>query len=139
MHLLDTDTVSHLWANHERVVDRLRRCDDTEIGTTSISKCEILRARCENLLKAAAPEDAVKAQQRLDRSERKLAELTVAPFDEAAAVELARLEQVQKLKKIGRVDLLISSIALANDATLVTRNLRHFRQIPNLKVENWVD
>jgi len=26
-----------------------------------------------------------------------------------------------------------------NDATLVTRNLKHFRQVPNLKVENWVD
>ncbi len=24
-------------------------------------------------------------------------------------------------------------------ATLVTRNLRHFKQIPGLKVENWVD
>ncbi|MCY2987404.1 MAG: PIN domain-containing protein [Planctomycetota bacterium] len=139
MHLLDSDTVSHLWANHARVVDRLRRCEDTEIGTTSISKSEILRARCDNLLKAATPEDVVKAQQRLDRSEQKLAELTVAPFDEAAAVELARLEQIKNLRKIGRADLLISAIALATDATLVTRNLKHFRQVPNLKVENWVD
>jgi len=139
MHLLDSDTVSHLWANHERVVDRLRRCEDAEIGTTSISKCEILRARCENLLKAATPEDVLKAQWRLDRSEEKLNELIVAPFDEAAAAHLSRLEQLPKLKNIGRADLLISSIALANNATLVTRNLRHFRQIPDLKVENWVD
>jgi tRNA(fMet)-specific endonuclease VapC len=69
MHLLDSDTVSHLWANHERVVDRLRRCEDAEIGTTSISKCEILRARCENLLNAATPQDVLNAQRRLDRSE----------------------------------------------------------------------
>jgi predicted nucleic acid-binding protein len=26
---------------------------------------------------------------------------------------------------------------LANDATLVTRNVRHFKQIPDLKVVNW--
>jgi predicted nucleic acid-binding protein len=30
-------------------------------------------------------------------------------------------------------------IALANQARLVTRNLRHFRQIPHLFLENWVD
>ena len=37
------------------------------------------------------------------------------------------------------IDLLIASIALAQRATLVTRNLRHFRQIPALNVENWAD
>ena len=139
MHLFDSDTLSHLWANHQRVVDRLNRCEDTEIGTTSITKVEILRARCENLLKAASPEELLKAQWRLDRSEQKLAELTVTPFDAAAGTELSRLEQIKGLKKIGRADLLIASIALANDATLITRNLKHFRQIPNLKLENWVD
>ena len=34
---------------------------------------------------------------------------------------------------------LIASITLARRATLVTRNLRHFRQIPELKTVNWVD
>lgn len=139
MHLFDSDTLSHLWAKHERVVERLRRCEDTEIGTTSITKSEILRTRCENLLKAATPADLVRAQQRLDRSEQKLAELPVAPFDEVAGSQLRQLEQVKALKRIGRADLLIACIALANDATLVTRNLKHFRQVPNLKVENWVD
>jgi tRNA(fMet)-specific endonuclease VapC len=43
------------------------------------------------------------------------------------------------LRKIGRADLLIGSIALTHNAVLVTRNLRHFRQIPRLKVVNWVD
>lgn len=139
MRLLDTDTLSHLWANHERVVDRLERCEDTEIGTTSITKSEILRARCENLLKAATPDDLLSAQERLDRSESRLAELTIAPFDESAARVLRELNRVKKLKKIGRADLLISCIAPANEAILVTRNLRHFRQVPKLQVENWVD
>jgi tRNA(fMet)-specific endonuclease VapC len=43
------------------------------------------------------------------------------------------------LKKLGRADLLIASIALAHGATLVTRNLRHFHQIPGLYTENWAD
>ena len=32
MHLLDADTLTHLHAEHPRVVERLRRCDDPEIG-----------------------------------------------------------------------------------------------------------
>jgi tRNA(fMet)-specific endonuclease VapC len=139
MYLLDSDTLSHLWAHHERVETRLRQVEDAEVGTTSVTKCEILRTRCDNVLKAEDPEQVLKAQQRLDRSERLLAELVVIPFDEAAGEELDQLSKIRKLKRIGRADLLIASIALANDATLVTRNLKHFRQVPGLKVENWVD
>ncbi len=43
------------------------------------------------------------------------------------------------VEKIGRADLLIAAITLAREATLVTRNVKHFRQVPGLKVENWVD
>ncbi|MGH9677814.1 MAG: type II toxin-antitoxin system VapC family toxin, partial [Candidatus Acidiferrum sp.] len=47
--------------------------------------------------------------------------------------------QDRKFRKIGRADLLIAAITLANRATLVTRNLRHFRVIGGLRVENWAD
>jgi tRNA(fMet)-specific endonuclease VapC len=45
----------------------------------------------------------------------------------------------RRLRRIGRADLLIASISLAHRATLVTRNVRHFQQIPRLIVTNWVD
>lgn len=35
-------------------------------------------------------------------------------------------------------DILIASIALANDCVLVTNNIRHFERIDNLTIENWV-
>jgi tRNA(fMet)-specific endonuclease VapC len=68
-----------------------------------------------------------------------LRQITVLSIDQTAADQFDRLRQIKKLKKIGRRDLLIGAIALAHGATLVTRNLRHFSQIPGLRVENWLD
>jgi tRNA(fMet)-specific endonuclease VapC len=81
----------------------------------------------------------LKAQELLFRTEELLNNLLIVPIDRAAATEFDRLRDVSKFWKIGRADLLISSIVLANRAKLVTRNLRHFKQIPGLKLENWVD
>jgi tRNA(fMet)-specific endonuclease VapC len=63
----------------------------------------------------------------------------IVPFDELAVTQLEQLWKVDRLKRIGRADLLIASIALANNATLVTCNTKHFRQVPKLKIVNWVD
>lgn len=60
-------------------------------------------------------------------------------IDPDAANQFDRLQGISKFRKIGRADLLIASIVLADQATLVTRNLRHFRQITHLFLENWVD
>jgi hypothetical protein len=35
-------------------------------------------------------------------------------------------------------DLRIASIALANDLVLVTGNVRHFRRVPGLVIEDWL-
>ena len=119
--------------------ERLRQCDDPDIGVTIFTKAEILRARYEALLKAADGEQIMRAQDLLHRTEDLLASLVVVLFAEVAAHELDRLQRQRALKKIGHVDLLVASIALANRATLVTRNLRHFERISNLSLDNWVD
>jgi hypothetical protein len=36
MHLLDTDTLTHLYAGQPNVVERLRTVDDPEVGITII-------------------------------------------------------------------------------------------------------
>jgi tRNA(fMet)-specific endonuclease VapC len=140
MILLDTDTVSLFHAGHSRVVERMEQVDATElVGTTVVTQVEIIRARFEYLLKASSGDELLRAQLWLNRSEALLAELHVARVTPASASEFDRLRRDRKLKKIGRADLLIVSIALSAQATLVTRNVRHFRQIVGLKVENWAD
>lgn len=92
------------------------------------------------LLKAADGEQLQRAQHWLDQTVKHLAAIPkLLSIDEPSADEFDRLRANRKLKKIGRADLLIASITLANRATLVTRNLEDFRQVPGLQVENWVD
>jgi tRNA(fMet)-specific endonuclease VapC len=73
------------------------------------------------------------------RSERDLSKFVILPIDAAVAGIFDRLRQDKKLRKIGRADLLIACIVLAHRGILVTRNVRHFRQIPGLRVQNWAD
>jgi tRNA(fMet)-specific endonuclease VapC len=139
MYFLDTDTLTLAHAGHARITDQFRRVDPNEVAITVITRIEILQGRFAAVLKASHGEQLVRAQELLQRSEQRLQVLEVIPVDVAAAAEFDRLRQNKKLKKVGRGDLLIASIALAHRATLVSRNVKDFRQIPGLQVENWAD
>src|SRR6266567_3081862 len=129
MFVLDTDTLSVLLRGQERVTQRTR-ASQQDIVITVISRIETLLGRFASILKAEDGERLLLAQQRLVESERDLEDLTLLPIDTAAAAEFDRLRQNKKLKKIGRGDLLIAAITLAHRATLITRNLKHFRLVP---------
>lgn len=139
MYLLDTDTLTHLHAGHPKVVERIQSQTGSQVGTTIVSRLEILRGRIDAVFKAAAPAEFLKAQSLLAKSEHLLSELLTVPLDAEALAIFERQRLIQGLKKIGRADLLIASICLAHQATLVTRNLRHFRLVPRLQTVNWVD
>ena len=94
-----------------------------------------------------------------------LLELTYGAFkSQRVAENLARLEQIQiqvppqpldaavartygriradlqrKGEMIGAYDLMIAAHALSLGLTLVTNNLREFRRVPGLKLENWAN
>jgi len=135
-YFLDTDTLNHFHAGHPRVVRRVKDANPAELAITVPTRIEILRGRIEFILKAAAAEQLLRAQQRLDESDRALGQWSVAPLSSLAAEQFARLHAQKGIRKIGRADLLIACIALANRATLVTRNVRDFTVVPGLNVEN---
>lgn len=138
MILLDTDIMTLWLTGHPEIGKRVLETSDL-VAITVISRIELLRGRFDFLLKANDGAQIQVAQLRLAQTERQLAGLVVAPFDAESAAQFDRLRQVKKLKRIGRADLLIACIALAHRATLVTRNLRHFREISGLMLENWAD
>ena len=68
------------------------------------------------------------------------APFTIIPFDNdaAAAYGYVRCELENKGTPIGPMDTLIASHALSQDMTLVTNNMREFKRVEGLKLENWV-
>jgi tRNA(fMet)-specific endonuclease VapC len=135
---LDTDTFTLLGGRHPKVTARLAAATD-EVAITIVTRVEALEGRMAFLMRAADGEQLLRAQQWLQRTEDDLARLPVVLFDATAAAEFDRLLGTKGLRRIGRGDLLIASIALANKATLVTRNLKDYRKVPDLQVENWAD
>jgi tRNA(fMet)-specific endonuclease VapC len=62
------------------------------------------------------------------------------PFDDRAAEEYGqvRAELAVRGTPIGPNDLMIASIALANQVTLVTHNTAEFSRIPGLTLDDWL-
>ena len=138
MILLDTDTLTLLFQGHARVQGRLRSAEP-DVATTIITRIEVLQGLFDAILKAADGKQIQQAYQRLQDSEKQFATLPSLPIDGSAADQFEKLLRSKKLKSIGRGDLLIAAISLANRATLVTRNQKDFRKVPGLRIENWVD
>ena len=59
----------------------------------------------------------------------------VLSFSQAAATEFKRLRQERV--RIGTSDLKSASIALVENAVLLTANTRDFERVPGLRFENW--
>jgi tRNA(fMet)-specific endonuclease VapC len=137
VYLLDSDILSLLHQGNERIRQQVEQCDESEIATTIVSHVEILRARIEFLLKASDAQQLLVAQYWFHSSVEFLNRLRTVPFDAAAAAQFEKLRGEKRLRKIGKADLLIASIVIANSATLVTRNMRDFKPIRNLRTVNW--
>jgi tRNA(fMet)-specific endonuclease VapC len=62
-------------------------------------------------------------------------------FDQNAALEFGKIQA--ELRKIGRptgeIDALIAAVARSQRYILITNNTRHFINISDLRLENWLD
>ena len=137
---LDTDIFTLLVQGQERVSARYAEIiaigDDT-VTIPAIVRIEVLSGRFEAVKKAGDGAGLLTVYDRLVRTEAALSTYRILPLTRTAADHFDRLRANKKLKKIGRPDLLIACIALAHDATLVTRNVKDFTAVPGVKLENW--
>jgi predicted nucleic acid-binding protein len=132
MWVLDTNIVSELVRKRPdpAVVARLRERPADALFITPITVME-LRAG------ARRRPDADAFWQRLEAEI--LSRVRVVGLNARAGVLagdlLADLER--RGQPIGLADVLIAAIVLSHDATLVTRNRRHFDRVEGLRVEGW--
>lgn len=65
--------------------------------------------------------------------------LNVAPFDKQATASYGKIRALLEKRgtPIGAMDLLIAAHALSLGVRLVTNNVKEFKRVPGLRVENW--
>lgn len=138
MYLLDTDHLSILergGAGALQLTLRLSSVPDSEIVTCVVVYEEQMRGWLAEGARARTSNAWVLAYDDLTENLKVHCNMTLLPFDAVAA---AKFEELKKAKiNIGTQDLKIAAIALANDATVLTRNARHFGKVPGLKMDDW--
>ena len=139
IYALDTNAISQL--EHRTagilVTTEAKLKTDT-VAIPEFARIEVLDGRFQSVRKAATGLELEIAVDRLKKSEQTLKLFAVLPFNTKAFQIFDAFVSVQSKKvKISRADLLIACIALAHNATLVTRNVKDFAKVPNLKIENW--
>jgi tRNA(fMet)-specific endonuclease VapC len=130
-YLLDTNAcVVHLRKRgRTELSQRLGAIDPTLIATCSVVRAELLAGAHHG----KAPQDE------LTRVLELLSLFQSLPFDDAAADQYGKVRAHIESQgtPIGSNDLMIASIALANNLILVTHNCSEFTRVPDLKVEDW--
>ena len=135
MYLLDTDILSNLMRRSpsSALVARVARVPSEEQFTSSITLGELVygahRLRERTTILMEKIEDAL------------LPNLPVLAFDTAAARRYGEIRaELERLgTPMGDADMRIAAIALARGLRVVTGNERHFRRVPGLETENWLE
>ncbi len=129
MYVLDTNTLAYFFRGEGRVAERLFKVPPAEVAIPAIVLFEIETGL------AKSPE-ATRRRAQLDEA---VSTIRILPFggNEARSAARIRADLEGAGKSIGPYDVLIAGTALAHGATLVTRNVREFRRISGLAIENW--
>ena len=127
--LLDTDTLLFAIRGNQTVLGRWARLRADQWVISAVSGYEIQKGIEAN----PSTSSSKRAAMLLDQVE-------FAPVTREAAILAAQVHQGLKTKgvTIGVADELLAGQAIALNATLVTNNIKHFEQIPSLKIENWL-
>jgi len=129
-YVLDSDTVIYILKGNESAISHLLGVAPNDLATTRVNHAELLFGAY----------NSRRVEHNLARIKSFLAELFILEFDRQASELFAR--QKAHLKKrgllIADMDLMIASICLASEATLVNNNTRHFTRVHGLRLANWI-
>ncbi|MBF2018471.1 MAG: type II toxin-antitoxin system VapC family toxin [Rivularia sp. T60_A2020_040] len=137
--ILDTDHASLFLAGNKSIITQVAK-HSNDVAITVITVQELFNGWAGKLNDPAQQSNLVHLYTKLWKTTEFFKVITVLNFEEDAENTYQALRQNKALaKKRIEKDLRIASIALAQNATIVTRNYKDFSQIPNLNIENWQD
>ncbi len=129
MYLLDTNTLIYFFKGMGDVAKNLFLQSPNNLAVSSIVVYELEVG----IAKSTNP------TKRREQLHQLLEQINIIDFGQKEAKESAiiRAELEKNGTPIGSIDLLIAGSAVANNLILVTRNLKEFQRVKNLKCENW--
>ncbi len=128
MRILDTDHLTLVERGGSAAFSlqlRLNQVPVSEIGTTIVNYEEQMRGWLSHAARAKTLVQLQEAYALLEEHIQTFQDLAILSFDAKAADHYGTL--LQSRIRIGVQDLRVAAICLANDATLLSRNLRHFQ------------
>ncbi len=139
MLVLDTDHFSD-WERDSAAGKRFRNRLESarpEIALSIVTVEEQVRGWLAEISRHRDPHRQISPYTKLQRQIDLFAHWIILPWD-ADSAELFLTLRRQGLR-IGSLDLKIACIAIAHEATVLTRNATDFAQVPSLRIENWLD
>ncbi len=118
-----------------KILARIAALPPDSVAVSVISYEEQMRGWMAEIARIQSIERQIGAYSRLDRMRGYYCLTPVLPFDENAVVHFQNL-WLRRLR-VGTMDLKIAAVALANQATLVTRNSGDFIKVAGLTLEDW--
>lgn len=129
MYCLDTSIVVSVFRGDKELKRKIELINPEDVFVTTVSLCELFRG-------AYKTKNIETVLSEIESLTRNYSLLTLdATSSEIFGLDSNKLEKNGKQTRI--LDLMIASIAKANNLTLVTRNKKHFENIPGLKTEEW--
>jgi len=128
-YMLDTNILIYTIKNRPKKVKEAFKRQSEFLAISTVSLGELIYGA----------EKSAQSERNLADVEALAARLEVVPFDSEAATHFGqvRAELTKSGKIIGPYDLMIAGHARSRGLILVTNNMRKFKRVPGLRVENW--
>lgn len=131
MYLLDSDILIGLLRNDQKAIQKISELEkeQTRMFISSVSIHELI----EGAFLSLKPKENLKAIFDL------ISRIFVLDFNMDCAKISGKIsaDLIKKGEKIGEIDILSASIAIQNNLYLVSRNVKHFGKIGELKLSLW--
>ena len=129
-YLLDTNIVIYVLKRRPKEVLDIFNANASRMAISSITLSELMYGA----------EKSLNTGKNLEAVEEFVSHLEVLPYDAKASQHYGQIKAALEKKGqiIGENDIHIAAHAISHGLILVSNNVREFKRVPNLALENWV-